>query len=343
MKFYNFLHQGPNRRLARTSIYLDRMNSLTVRFFLPAAITLIVISTCASSSADTVILKNGKKLKGLIITEYKDRVTLSTAEGEKTVMKSSIRSAIYDDEEKALLQKARNHLKRHQYMKAYYTYQKVLELDPELKEAKERVKHLRSFLEKKTREDIVEDLRGKNERLGASVSRSVKEKLAEGLGLVLGEGEKYVFVKEILDNALPGIVSSLKVKDRIVSVWGEMAAYMDAREVGQMILLPGEVKMTIERSVRPHLGSSAALFSRYRSIIGGKVGLKKKGITVMKVKPGGSFDSAGIKKGDILFSVDGRLTRYMPMEEFRNIVRENQNRDIDVSVRREVTFWKKDQ
>lgn len=313
-----------------------------VRFFLPAAVTLIVISTCLVSSADTVILKNGKKLKGLMVNEYKDRITLSTAEGEKTIMKSSIRSAVYDDEEKALLQKARNQFKRRQYMKAYYTYQKVLEIDPELGEAKERVKHLRSFLEKKIREDIVGDMRGKNERSGATISKSVAEEVAEDLGIVLGEGEKYVFIEKVLDNASIDITSELRPGDKIVSIWGEMTAYMDAREVGQMLLLPGEVKMIIERSVRSHLASSVALFARYRKIIGGKFSLKKKGIIIVAVTPNGPFDRAGIKEGDLLFSIDGRLTRYMPIAGLKNTVRKNQNKDIDVSVRREITFWKKD-
>ena len=35
--------------------------------------------------ADTVIMKDGKEAKGLIVDEYTDRITLSTVDGERSI------------------------------------------------------------------------------------------------------------------------------------------------------------------------------------------------------------------------------------------------------------------
>ena len=126
-------------------------NSLTV-----AASTLLVVLVCTFSFSDTVILKNGTRKKGLILDEFDDRIVLSTVEGEKTIMRGEIRSAVYDNEEKALMQKAKNHTKRNQPIKAYYVYKKIVELNPDHKEAREKMENLRNVLESQARNDMID-------------------------------------------------------------------------------------------------------------------------------------------------------------------------------------------
>ncbi|MBD3426148.1 MAG: PDZ domain-containing protein [Candidatus Omnitrophica bacterium] len=309
------------------------------RLILPVALVLMAVFFCVLCFSDTVILKNGKKLKGLIISEYKDRIILSTAEGERSIMKSSIRSAVYSEEKKALLQKARNQFKRRQYLGAYYSYKQVLELDPDLREAREKTEYLRNLLETRTREQVEQGLERKNEHAGTGEYLSVAERLLNELGLVLSGGKSFVVVRQVRSDAPGQISSSVKKGDRIVSVWSDNTGHMDAREVGQMLLLPGEVKMTVEREVALRLNSSRALFARDKKITGATFRLEKRGIVVSSVVDGGPFDKAGINKGDLIYSIDGERTRYMPFKRFYQTIRDNQKKRISVTVRRQIEFW----
>ena len=305
-----------------------------------------ILFFCSFSFADTVILKNGRKEKGLILDEFKDRIVLSTAEGEKTLMKSDIRSAIYDSEQKALMQKGRNQLKRGQYIKAYYTYEKAVELNPDLKEARERLYYLRNYLETKIRSDVRGSWIARKERFGGASGKTLARKVAGELGLVLASGEKYVFVEKILDSGSPGAKLKLEQGDRIVAVWGEMTAYMDADEVAGMFLGPGETRFVIERTVFPGIAASktlfgGSLFSGYRKAIGAGLELRKKGVIVSNVIPGGSFRTSGIREGDLLYRINGKNTRYLPMSQIIDIIEKNRNREIEVVIRRDVALWGK--
>lgn len=307
-----------------------------------------VLFLCSVSPADTVILKSGKKVKGLILDEFKDRIVLSTADGEKTIIKSDIRSAVYDSEEKALMRMGENQLKRGQYIKAYHTFEKVVELDPDLEKARERRNYLRSYLETKTRYDVVDDLNTRKERYEGAEGKIPVREVEEELGLVLAPGDKYVSIESIRGRGRSRSGPSLAPGDRIVAVWGELTAYMGVDEVAELLLAPGEVKFTVERDVHPGLSSAGKLSgvflrTRYKRIAGAELKLKTEGVIVENIIPGGPFETAGIRKGDLVYRISGRNTRYMPMAELVKIIEENQNRKIDLVIRRDITLWRKEQ
>jgi len=321
------------------------MNRTCVFFGIAAAVS-AVLCFSAPAFSDTVILRDGERVKGLIVDEFKDRIILSTPGGERAIMRTDIRSAVYDNEQKALMQRGRSQLKRGQYLKAYQTYEKAVMLDPEQPEALERLHYLRSYLETKTRYDITEGVRRHREVDGEEEGITPVRELKESLGLVLAPGEKFVHVLEYKPVGPAGAGTRLKEGDKIVEVWGEMTAYMDEDEVAEALLAPGEVKATIEREVFPALSSaggiSGALPWGYRKITGASLGLRREGVTVTGVRKGGPFEAAGIKKGDILFRVQGKNTRYMPMSELVEMIRRRQGEKIDIVIRRGLTLWRKE-
>lgn len=318
------------------------MHKFTI--FISCALTglALFLSLNCPSFADTVIFKDGKRAKGLILDEFKDRIVLSTIEGEKVIPKSKIRSAVYDSEEKALMQEARNQMKKNQHIKAYYTYKKVLELDPEMKEARERMDYLKGYLEEQTKGDIMKSVRNRQERLQGASGKTPVQRAREELGLFLETGEKYVFVRS---NNSSGSSKKIKAGDSIVSVWGEMAAYMDADEVANMLLVPGETRCVIERALKVDLYKGHAknnLFSNgYERIIGAKLELEKRGVIVKKVSSSGPFSEAGIKRGDLIERINGKNTRYMPMSKIIDLIKENKEKKMDIVIRRGVVFWRK--
>ncbi|MGB2600287.1 MAG: PDZ domain-containing protein [Candidatus Omnitrophota bacterium] len=304
---------------------------------------IVVLSLCPLDAlADTVILRNGSRIKGLILDEFKDRIVVSTVDGEKIIMKSDIRSAIYDSEAKALIRKARNHVNRMDYIKAYNTYLKALELDPQLEEAREQLKFLQSYLDVKMKQDIVGSVKDKKEKFQGVSGKIPTEKAVEEFGIVLDPDGKYVCVARALNEAA-GVV---KPGDKIISVWSELAAYMDAEEVADMLLKSEECKLVIERLATPKLSSNGSrlnnvLANGYEKIIGAKLKLVKKGLIVENVAPGGPFESAGIEKKDMVYRIKGKNTRYMPMRQVIEIIKNNQNKEIEILVRRDVTLWKR--
>ena len=62
--------------------------------------------TAYSCTADTIYTRDNKELKGIILQDYKDRVLLSTVDGETTLMKADIRELYYDSEEQNLIKLA---------------------------------------------------------------------------------------------------------------------------------------------------------------------------------------------------------------------------------------------
>ncbi|MFH1798934.1 MAG: PDZ domain-containing protein [Candidatus Omnitrophota bacterium] len=298
------------------------------------------------SSADTLILKNGDKIKGLILEEFKDRVVFSTVDGEKEFMKSVLSSAVYDSEEKALLRKGSNQFKRGQYVKAYYTYKLVAELNPDLEEARERLYYLRSYIDTKDRRDILEDVASKKERDEQAPGITPARMVEEELGLVLEEGERHVLIKEIKENSLLGKDLEIKPGDCIVSVRGEMTAYMGINEVAEILLIPGEVRVATEREIFLKLKPITFLFdkipfNRYRQILEAELMLQKQGIIFQNLKEQGVAETAGVRKNDLLFRINGLNVRYVPLAKVMETIENNQGREIDLIIRRNVTLWRK--
>ncbi len=297
------------------------------------------------STADTVNLKNGEKLRGLILDEYRDRVVLSTPQGELVILKENIASAAYDSEERSLLRKADNLYRKGQYIKAYYAYANIVELNPEQNEARQRLNYLRNFIEEKT-DDKFRGRSAKKILYGESATQtSSLDRLKDTYGIVLTQEDKYVYVESINKTYKNRYFKALKPGDRIVKVWGEMSVYMDAREVAELMLNSEQVKLEVERNFIPKLGHSGSFVKKiifgYRSVIGAKLVLRQEGIRIYGLVKGGPFSTAGVKKGDLLCQIVGKSTRYMPMAKVVGEIMAFQGKDFEIVIRRELSFWRK--
>ncbi|MFH1878143.1 MAG: PDZ domain-containing protein [Candidatus Omnitrophota bacterium] len=299
---------------------------------------LIYAISAVSGFADTVILKNGDRIKGLILEEFRDRIVMSTPEGEKTVLKSFIRSAAYDSEARALLSRTENQIQNGQYVKAYYTCKKAFELDPECEDARERLHYLRNFLENKTRNDLIENVN----RRGEGAREDYTDRLSAELGLEIEDGDKYVCVRSVNRHKLLSAGGQLQKGDRIVKIWGEKTAYMDACSVsGKLLALNKEIRMTIERTVTPDLAGINTALPSFRNITGADIRLCRNGLITENVEDEGPFRKSGIIDGDLVDSINGKATRYMPVNSVLALIMDNRDKKIEVVIRRDVKLWRK--
>jgi len=295
-----------------------------------------VILAVPFSVADTLLLRDGTEVKGLILNEYKDRIVVSTVSGEKYFMKSEIKSASYDSEARELLQKARNEVKRGEYIKAYYSYEKVVEMDPKIEEARERLLFLRKYLENKVRDDIRSGITRGNASVSLKDPKGPLERLKDKLGITLSSGGKYAYINALTAKAE---AMGLKENDRIVSIWGEMTAFMDPEEVADLLLGLHESRLIVERVVPVDLKRDNSVSVKYDRIIGAKLDLERKGVVVVDIDDDGPFANAGIKKGDNILAVDGKDTTYMPMGTLTGMIVEDQGSTAEFVVRRDLILW----
>ncbi|MFH1665198.1 MAG: PDZ domain-containing protein, partial [Candidatus Omnitrophota bacterium] len=213
--------------------------------------------------------------------------------------------------------------------------------------AKERLHYLKVYLETKLSQDLDERIASKNRELKGAAGKSPAERVADEFGIVLAEGEKYVYIEKMAGGGLSDAEKVLEPGDKIVSVWGEMMAFMRVDEVAQVFSAPEEVRVTIERVLVSKVRSANGLFGRlslnkYSNMIGADLALFEEGVVVEKVVPGGAFDEAGVREGDILSRIDGKNTLYMPMPGIIRVIENKQERDMEIVVRRDITLWRKE-
>ena len=65
-------------------------------FLILAACSLSIPASCVFS--DTIYTNNDREMKGIVVEDYKDRIVMSTVDGEITVPKTEIKQMFYDNE-----------------------------------------------------------------------------------------------------------------------------------------------------------------------------------------------------------------------------------------------------
>jgi hypothetical protein len=300
-----------------------------------------------SVSADKIILKSGETVKGYILADYDDRVVISTYGGMREIQKESLYSAVYDSEVRALIKIADNQEKRRQYVKAYYTYSKVLELDPDMQLARDRMLFLHKFIRKKLKSDLNGIIKKRNSG-SHDASPAASEELYRKMGIKLENSGKHAFVAEMEDASVLRCQDIfLREGDRIISVWGKLTAYMDLEEISSMLLLPGEVKLTLERSVPVFIPEQRNVLSGFlrdeiAEALGADIRLDRYGFMLYDLGRNSVLKQAGIDKGDYLSFFDGKDLKFVPFDKLNQMVRDNRGQQVDLTVRKTVTFWKKE-
>jgi len=97
----------------------------------------IVAATPISLYSDTLIMKDKSEIKGLVVDEYVDRITLSTVDGEKVFLRKDIDVIEYDAPEQNFMQLGREYELRGVYDKAAFYYKKASNLNPDYKNARD--------------------------------------------------------------------------------------------------------------------------------------------------------------------------------------------------------------
>lgn len=319
--------------------------SRSIHIILSIAILLCFIGAIVSVG-DTIIKKDGERLKGVVVEDYRDRIVLSTMDGEKEVMKSGIKNIAYDLEEQNLTNMAEMYQDRGMYKTAHYYYGEALKINPEYKKAREGLNYTAGLAQQTSRRRKLDHISRMNEekvfRMGGPVDEepSEKERLKKTLGIELDDVEGYYKIASVIPNSAAAR-GGLEKGDMIIAAWGRTISYMQPGEVMKKLLNVEsvEVRLTIERTVTMDL---ANLKGNYPGVIGVQFEFSEmEGLIIKDVTDKSPADEAGIRKDDQLMEVEGESTRYMALGEVESIIKSRRKKTLSLKIKRDIVIWKK--
>lgn len=305
-------------------------------------VTLIFIST--TLYADTVIMKNRTKVKGLVVDEYVDRIALSTTDGEKYILRKDIENIEYDTPEQNFMQLGRAYDERGWYDKAAFYYKKAMEINPDYREAREAyvASHAKMWHEeeKRTKKDIelhnmAREWQAKRSKKTESVVKSKESMVRESIGIGLAENEGVFKISEVV----PGSSASkagIQKGDFLVGIWGRLVRYSKLEDVLAELTGPkySEIKVLVGKDIDVPVEAGVNMYKE----MGISLSFEYEGLTIKDITSGKKGEIAGLKKGDLVIAIDKNITRYLPMDTIIALVNGPKNDKIVFTVRRSVNL-----
>ncbi|MCG3176300.1 MAG: hypothetical protein MOGMAGMI_01246 [Candidatus Omnitrophica bacterium] len=327
---------------------------MTARIFLLGLTALLApasaIVPMSPAQADTIHLKDGTEIKGLIVEEHADRLVLSTEKGEAPLMRSTIKEVEYSDPAQTLFQIAKSYEAEEKYGEALAYYEKASELNPDLQEAKIAASAVRNrFWATSTqgpvneieKQQVLLDAWGQGKKVEEVIhSRSLEQQksLRESVGLTLERKNDWVRLGFVDTKKEAGLVG-LKRNDRLVAIDGESLRYLSEEVVRKMMLTPRLTNYTLEYERDLYVRKEPRK-TRIKDL-GFKLKLEYKGLIVSSVEDGGSAGEAGLQAGDLITRIDGEATRYLPIRKARSMIESGEDDRLVLTVRRSAYLTRK--
>ncbi len=312
-----------------------------------------ILFLAAVARADTIQTNDGKEIKGIVVEDYKDRVIISTADGELTVMKSGIKNVAYDGEEENLIKLAERAKDHKDYEKSYVYYTMALKANPLSKIAREGIVFLQAYLFRKEEQWKHSDMMlqaeldaksGKAMPQNSATDR-LKEstlKLRDSIGITIKSSDGQ-FKVETVDAKSAANEAGVRQGDLIIAIWGRLTGYMATQDAIEILLEKPtlEIKCTIERKINVPIEPDRGILAGSKELIGASFSLEFDGITISDMAEDGSAYAEGMQKGDLVTALDSKPTRYMPLKEAVDFIRNSNGDSVEITVRRVVTIWRK--
>jgi len=309
------------------------------RLFCTLCSVLCTLAVSMVANADTLRMNDGSTVKGIVVEDYKDRVVLSTIDGEKTVMKGDIQELYYDSEEENLIKLAEQARERRDYAKAFGYYNLAYKKNPLSKAAKDGFVFLQGYLFRQEEKRKIDDIKKRGDfeqgliaenadAAGATGAKDPAAKMKEAIGMTLLSKDGVIVIDNVRRNS-PADNAGIKRGDYLAAIWGKLVGYMSIDDVINILLdKPSlEIKCTIRRTVSAD--ASKAVF-----------GMDINGLKVVSIKNGDGGAGGDLKKDDLVTAIDGKPTRYMPFKKAVSAMK--RSRPVELTIDRELLIWRKD-
>lgn len=304
----------------------------------------------APAQADTIYLKDGSQLKGLIVEEHIDRLVLSTEAGEALLERGSIRQIEYSDPAQTVFQLAKSYEAQEKLGEALAYYEKALELNPELPEAKVAADAVRNRfwamsaqgpINEIEKQQALLDVWGQGKKIDAIiVDRNLEQQrsLRENAGLTLQKKGDWVRVARV-DAKKEARLVGLQKNDRLISIDGESLRYLGEEAVRKKMIAPRSANYTLE--YERDLFVRKKPFKTKLKELGVKLKFEYKGLVVSETEEGSPAETAGLQAGDLVVRINGQATRYLPIRKARELIESGVEDRIVFTVRRSAYLTRK--
>jgi len=307
-------------------------------------IFIALILTVTTLYADTVILKNRTKVKGLVVDEYVDRIALSTIGGEKHILRKDIDRIEYDTPEQNFMQLGRAYDEKGWYDKAAFYYKKAMDINPDYKEAMDAyvASHAKMWREeeKRTKKDIelhnmaIEWQTRKNKKI-ENVVKSKESLVKESIGISLVEHEGVFRINEVIPGS-SAYKSGIRKDDFLIGIWGRLVRYNKLEDVLKELIGPkySEVKILVGKDIPVPVGAGMNMYKE----LGVSLSFEYEGLMVKDIISDKKGELAGLKKGDFVIAIDNNITRYLPMDSVIALINNPKDNKIVFTVRRNINL-----
>jgi C-terminal processing protease CtpA/Prc len=319
------------------------------KFFLLVACSVLLFQS--ATVADTIHLKDGSKVKGIVVENYYQSIVLSTIHGEKRFDKSDIKDILYDRKEQNLVKLGDYYQQNRNLAKAYTYYKKAYELNPDYKEAKDKFIYARSTLlrnpEKQFRDGMAKKqafFKESGKLYDPKVEKTAvtkEERFKKATGLVL-----------VSDKGMPKIVkvtpfsaaeeSGIRKGDIIISIWGKLAGYLALDTIMDMMMespLP-EIILSVKRVITI---SAPGKQGRGLDNIGLSLEMREGGLVVAALRRDSVGVRSGLMEGDIITHIDGAPVRYIPFNSAKNRISNSLLKgNVNLDIARDLSLWRKE-
>ncbi len=319
------------------------------KFFI--SITCLILLFQCIAAADTIHLKDGSKIKGIIVENYYQSIVLSTIYGEKRFDKSDIKDILYDRKEQNLVKLGDYYQQNKNLSKAYAYYRKACEFNPDYKEAKDKFIYVRSVLLRNPGKQLKDEMTRK-QALFKESGKLYNPKIEK---TAITEEEHFKKVSGLIlisDKGMPKVVrvmpfsaaeeSGIKNGDIIISIWGKLTGYLDLDTIMDMVIeSPSpEIALSIKRRI---VIPSSGKQGRGLDGIGLSLKLQEGGLAVAALKRSSAGAASGLMEGDIITHIDGAGARYIPFNGAKNKISNSLlTANVNLDIVRDLVLWKKE-
>lgn len=327
---------------------------ITNNYFLRHITLSILLSACflgftLPSYSDTVIMKDGSELKGLVVEQHNDRIVVSTFDGEKTVLRTEYIEIEFDDPAYSLYYLGKQMEEQKKYGVALSYYEKAHALNPELRDAREAAIGIRSRFwsefaagprgEMTKQQEIQSAFRSNAsiEEIAEDGHKETMKQLWDGAGLSLKSDGDWILIH---DTRIGGQArkKGLIRGDLIAKIDGKSMRHLNQDALAMELLEPkySTLAMTFQRVVRFPSNSKKVSIRN----LGFDLDQTYEGITVKKVDGESIAYKMGLEPDDLITAVNDQGTRYLSKRDVKKAVEEN-SAELVLEIQRTIQMARK--
>ncbi len=310
--------------------------SKTHLYIVAMVVALFSLSNPQSAPADTVFFRDGSELKGIVVDNYADRITYSTIDGEREILKSDIHSIKHDEAVDNLINLGDLKFDNRDYISALKYYTMAKKISPFIPGLGEKIYHTETRIQREPDEEERLNMELKNELMAGGPVDSRGESEADaisgeealwdkyGIRLMMNENGRYLI--ERIAGRSPFKKSGVKRGDGLVAIWSRLCDYLPRHELADLLVKNhgAFISITIERNIA--LPKEATFDA--------EIALEWEGAVVSKIKDKSSARLAGFRANDNIVQINDTSLRYTKLGEIRKMIK-------DTSLRRAVTIRRK--